>query len=100
MYNLLRSKSVKFEGSEFKIVPFLQVSIVLTDGWYCNQPPKDQSVDNQGVSGRNPKAELEKECVKFDNHENNTKAQHLDESPGAKQRVPLIFVPLCWCELT
>jgi hypothetical protein len=56
-------KYVNSEAREFKIIPVLQVCIVFTDSWYRNQPPKHQSVDNQGVPGRYPKAELEKECV-------------------------------------
>lgn len=55
-------------------VPVLQIGVVFADGWYRNQPPKDQSVDNQGIPGRNPEAELKKECVKFDGHENYAQA--------------------------
>jgi len=98
-YWLLRSSFVKSEPSDFKIIPVLQVGIILADGWYRNQPPKHQPIDDQWVPRRNPQAELEKECVQLDNHENNAKAQNLDESPRTQQGVPLILVPLCWCEL-
>lgn len=67
-------KYAKFEVCRSNIIPVLQVCVVFADGWYRNQPPKDQSVNNQRVPRRNPKAEFKKECVKFDRHEDDTQA--------------------------
>jgi hypothetical protein len=63
-------KYLKFVSRELKSIPVLQICIVFADGWYRNQPPKDQSVDDQGVPGSNPKTELRK--MFSSSHENYT----------------------------
>ncbi|THU62986.1 hypothetical protein C4D60_Mb01t10940 [Musa balbisiana] len=47
----------------------------------------------------NPKTKLEKKGIELHGHKNNTKEQHLDESPWPKQRTPFVFVPPCRCKL-
>lgn len=59
--------------------PVLQVGVVLADGRNSNQPPKDQSVHNQGIPWRDPEAEFEEKCVELHHHENDAEEQHLDE---------------------
>lgn len=71
----------------------MQVGVILADRRDCDEPPENQSVDDQGVSWRDPETKLEEECVEFYGHKHDAEAQHLDESPRPEERVPLVFVP-------
>lgn len=79
--------------------PVLKIGIVFTNGRDCDDPPKNQPIDYDWVPMGYPKAKLQKEGVKLDCHKNDAENQDLDEPPGTKKRVPLVFVPMSWGEL-
>jgi hypothetical protein len=80
-------------------LPVLKIWIVLPCCWYRYEPPQDQPIENHWVSRGDPQAKLEKECVQLHCQEYDAKSEYLNKTPRSLQRMPLVFVPVSWCEL-